>query len=67
MDSRSRRTRTLGCWVSPDDFVDPFSTVDRGGVPPALLRQFRPGDWSEDELEPEYSEEEYSYDPYDKE
>ena len=67
VDSRSRRTRTLGCWVSPDDFVDPFATIDRGGVPPALLSQFRPGDCSEDDLEPKYSEVEYSYDPYDKE
>ena len=67
VDSRSRRTRTLGCWVCPVDFLDPFNTIDRGGVPPIVLSQFRPDDWSESERGADYSEEEYSYDPYDKE
>ena len=67
VDSRSRRTRTLGCQVSPDDFLDPFNTIDRRGVPPTVFSQFRPDDWSESERGMDYSEEEYSYDPYDKE
>jgi hypothetical protein len=53
--------------VSPDDFLDPFNTIDRRGVPPTVFSQFRPDDWSESERGVDYSEEEYSYDPYDKE